>query len=514
MAVEQKARFIRDYWPNYRRRLLPLIMAVHLTIVAIAAIMALLIGIAQLNSIGFWMTILFATAMSLTINYFLFRIITEPLEMLTSAISHIAGEQNAAAAPNTNSVRYEKEGFNLLLQALYSLAANQPTESSEEGDSDKSAATQGMIAALNATPTGIVFMDKSGNITYANKSAPVRLLNNGTLALELIFDVDEPFENWRTNLGETSLQAQKTWTRVANKLTGEEDRKIFDIVASYEQGSDVEIVLTFFERTDDYAPEDNDLDFIAFAAHELRGPITVIRGYLDTLEDELSDRLKNDETILFNRLTVSANRLSGYINNILNAAKYDRRHLRIHLNEESLTDIYDSIKDDMSLRAVAQNRILQVEIPADLPKIGADRSGISEVIGNLVDNAIKYSHDGGVVSVTARPIGDTVEISIIDRGLGMPANVMSNLFHKFYRSHRSRETVAGTGIGLYICKIIVESHGGKISVRSVEGEGSTFTFTLPTYASIADKLESGDNANANLVQHQEGWIKNHGAMRG
>ena len=96
----------------------------------------------------------------------------------------------------------------------------------------------------------------------------------------------------------------------------------------------------------------------------------------------------------------------------------------------------------------------------------------------------------------------------------MPANVVNNLFQKFYRSHRSRETVAGSGIGLYISKAIVESHGGTISVHSTEGEGSTFTASIPTYASVAEKLADTDNNNQDLITHGKGWIKNHSMYRG
>jgi signal transduction histidine kinase len=97
----------------------------------------------------------------------------------------------------------------------------------------------------------------------------------------------------------------------------------------------------------------------------------------------------------------------------------------------------------------------------------------------------------------------------------MPGNVVSNLFHKFYRSHRSRETVSGTGIGLYISKAIVESHGGKIGVRSAEGEGSTFTFSLPIYSTVAGKLQAGNNSNESLIDRGDGsWIKNHAMFRG
>jgi signal transduction histidine kinase len=168
----------------------------------------------------------------------------------------------------------------------------------------------------------------------------------------------------------------------------------------------------------------------------------------------------------------------------------------------------------MDLRARAQNRLLSVEIPVGLPSVAADRASISEVMGNLIDNAIKYSNEGGAINVTAAIKGDMVEVSVEDHGIGMPGNVVSQLFQKFYRSHHSRETVAGTGIGLYISKGIVESHGGTISVRSEEGRGSTFTFALPIYATVAAKLQSGDNSNEGMIEHGNGWIKNHSMYRG
>lgn len=154
------------------------------------------------------------------------------------------------------------------------------------------------------------------------------------------------------------------------------------------------------------------------------------------------------------------------------------------------------------------------DFPDTLPTVAADTAAIGEVLSNLIDNAIKYSNEGGLVHVTAHVIPGFVEISVIDRGIGMPSNVLPNLFHKFYRSHRSRETVAGTGIGLYICKAIVSSHGGSVNVRSVENEGSTFSFTLPIYDTVATKLNADKGSNKSLIEHGSGWIRNHAMFRG
>lgn len=159
--------------------------------------------------------------------------------------------------------------------------------------------------------------------------------------------------------------------------------------------------------------------------------------------------------------------------------------------------------------------MLNVNVPEDLPNIAADRSSLSEVIVNLVDNAIKYSSEGGLIVVSAKPIDNFVEVSVQDNGIGIPGALLPHIFDKFYRSHRSRENTVGTGLGLYITKAIVESHGGSISVRSDEGHGTTFSFTIPTYASIADKLAKGDNSNESVIDKKDKkFIKNHSLYRG
>jgi two-component system phosphate regulon sensor histidine kinase PhoR/two-component system sensor histidine kinase VicK len=307
----------------------------------------------------------------------------------------------------------------------------------------------------------------------------------------------------------------KVWHRIADRIPGEDGRRIFDVVAYYNKEGErnIETILITIDRSAEYAPDDEDMDFIALAAHELRGPITVIRGYLDLLAEELNGTLDADQQILIDRLQVSAEQLTGYVNNILNVSRYDRNHLHLHLHEERLIDLVKALVPDLALRAKTKHRRLTFHIAEDLPTIAADRSSLSEVLSNLIDNAIKYSHDEGEVIVAAQVKGNFVEVTVQDFGIGMPGAVVGNLFSKFYRSHRSRQQVSGTGLGLYICKAIIESHGGSIWVRSKEGEGSTFGFTMPIYATVADKLSKDDNGNEQIIERSDGWIKNHAMYR-
>ena len=516
MAVTPKpAAMVRDYWPRYHKRALWLVILMQL-LAAGAVGSALVVGGVVTVGIPLWIIIGAVAAAALGINLVLFTQLLTPLKDLASALTHISGEPTIVTPPSPNAQHFERDGFKPLLQLIYELASDKAdVQANPAPDAATPPPVGDLATALDNTAAGFIVLGTNGKILYANKNAPVHTDPDGSVMIDLLEDDDFKLGDWLKACEETAVHSEKTWQRVANKIVGEEGRKIYDIVASYNKGSSAQVVLTLFEQTALYMPEDEDLDFLAFAAHELRGPITVIRGYLDVLDDELAPQLDTSQVELMKRLVVSANRLSSYVNNILNASRYDRRHLKVHLQEDSLAAIYDTISDDMQLRASSQNRLLAVQFPPDLPTVAADPASIGEVLSNLIDNAIKYSNEGGAVNVTAVTDGDFVKVVVEDHGIGMPGSVVSNLFHKFYRSHRSRETVAGTGIGLYICKAIVESHGGQISVRSNEGKGSTFEFSLPVYSTVAEKLQANHNSNEAFINHTEsGWIKNHAMYRG
>lgn len=502
---------VGDYWPRYRKRAIfyTVLVQVIVALIVVSALMAT----NAITSIELFVITLIATfATTGILNFILVTQLLVPLGDMAAALTHISGEQTIVTPPNPNDRHFERDGFKPLLQLVYSISAKRDAPEGEGTEDGKPAVSLG--DALATLPVGFVILDQNRKIVYANKAAPVRIDSDGNSSLELLFDNRDNLDAWLDECSERSVQSEKIWQRIANKVPGEENRKIYDINATYQKGKAAEVILTFLDRSAIYQPEDDDLDFIAFAAHELRGPITVIRGYLDVLGDELEGKIDEEQIELLSRLVVSANRLSGYINNILNASRYDRRHLKLRLKEDSLATIYSSIRDDMQLRASSQNRLLSVDLPDTLPTVAADATGISEVLANLIDNAIKYSHEGGVVNVTASASSDFVTVAVEDQGIGMPDQVIGNLFHKFYRSHRSRETVAGTGIGLYICKSIVESHGGTVGVKSAEGQGSTFTFSLPIYATVAEKLRANDHSNESFIGKGEGWIKNHSMYRG
>jgi len=514
MELTKIPRQANQFWPAFYKKILTVVILSQIFISLSVGVILILTDTFPVASVLLWSIVVSLLAVSLTISLIIFKFATNPTRDLMAAVLSVAGERSTLTPPSPNNEFYQQSGFGDALQTIYKLSSNQPMTSTTTMSISDTKTDFDLTSALDSTTCGFVALDHKRTIIYSNKPAPTHVDNNNVKILDLIFNGNDTLEAWLNNCEESAVHANHVWTRIPNCLPNQENRHFFDVFASYQKGATAETILTLVDRTSSYIVDEDNLDFISFAAHELRGPITVIRGYLDVLEDELGETLQDEQRELFHRLVVSANRLSGYINNILNTSRYDRRHLKIYLKQDTVAATYDIISDDMKLRASSQNRLLAVNIPANLPAIAVDRASMSEVFSNLIDNAIKYSNEGGSISVTAKVNRDFVEVAVQDNGIGMPDNVVRQLFQKFYRSHRSRETVSGTGIGLYISKAIVESHGGSISVRSEEGKGSTFTVSIPIYATVADKLKAGDNSNEGLISEGKGWINNHSMFRG
>ncbi len=500
-----------DYYRLHARRVFW--VAVVLQVALSGVLFCCLTLFAHIELVDLIVFVMLPTAVLQTFGLIvILRYALEPLSLLTRVVTHVSKEANNVTPPNLNGTYHEKTGLKALVDTIYDIAVNgtktEPTALTIADDLQET--------LLDTMPCGIIVLNEKREIIYSNKSAPIKVSEQSAKSIELIYSSDDTFDLWLSTVESNDVSASHIWTRVQNVLPDEADRKLYDVFASYHKNAPngVETVILCLDRTSHYAKDEEDMDFIALAAHELRGPITVIRGYLDVLSEELRPALRPDQQELFQRLEVSAARLSGYVGNILNVSRYDRRHLKVHLREDSLNEIYSTVADDLALRASTQNRLLSVELPTNLPTIAADRNSLTEVIANLVDNAIKYSNEGGQVNVTAGIEGDFVTFSVIDHGIGIPSSVLGSLFTKFYRSHRSRQTVAGTGLGLYISKAIVESHGGHMNLSSIEGEGSVFGFSVPIYSTVSEKLLSSDSENQGIIESGKGWIKNHSMYKG
>ncbi|MEG1490994.1 MAG: ATP-binding protein [Oscillospiraceae bacterium] len=224
-------------------------------------------------------------------------------------------------------------------------------------------------------------------------------------------------------------------------------------------------------------------EFVANVSHELRTPITSIRSYAETLQEGENLPPETEKNFL-NVIVNESDRMTKIVQDLLTLSRFDAGSIEFRFErfsfEKSLRDIFNA----MQLEAQKHQHKFTFELKTSLPEIVGDRTRIEQVLINMVSNAIKYTRDGGKVSVTAGQRDDIVWASVRDNGIGIPEDDVPKVFDRFYRvdKARSRES-GGTGLGLSIASEIVARHNGKIALTSREGFGTTITVSLPVEGS-------------------------------
>ncbi len=452
-------------------------------------------------------------ASCIPIGWLLARRVTRPLSFLSQAILHISPTEHSVAAPHMENLRLGRELITTLVDQLYGCVGTPGTTQ---------LVSPGELI-LQQIPLPLVGLDSQLQIVFANplaehysQQATGLVGKNVYNGFEMSFaDSGDNLDTWLQSCRASSVTAQKSWERVRLQVPGQARPSYFDLSASYSQHnpSGSEVMLVFFDHTDSYSMEDTSISFIALAVHELRTPLTVLRGYIEAMGEELEGKLTPETMTFMQRMEASAESLSGFVSNILNVAHIDQDSLALQLREENWTTLLERTVADMRVRAKVHNISIELKIAPDIPPVAADRISIAEVINNLLDNAIKYSHGKSqhIFVKSGLNTEGLVETTIQDFGVGIPSEVMPTLFEKFARNHRNRAAISGTGLGLYLSKALVSAHQGNLWVRSHEGKGSIFGFTLLPYAKLAETDKSSDTKN--ITTHPHGWIKNHSMTR-
>jgi len=222
-------------------------------------------------------------------------------------------------------------------------------------------------------------------------------------------------------------------------------------------------------------------EFISSISHELRTPLVSMTGYLHMMLDEKLGKLTDLQREGLEVSVKSLKRLTGLIEKMLFFASQQKER-ELNLTEFAISDLLDHCARLMAGAGEEKNIRIETETEADLPLIRADEDKIAQVVINLVDNAIKFSSEGGVVRLRARGVPDLerVEVLVIDQGRGIPAEDQENIFEKFWQAEAAEgEQRKGLGLGLALVKKIVEEHGGKVAISSEPGRGTSISFTLP-----------------------------------
>ena len=221
-------------------------------------------------------------------------------------------------------------------------------------------------------------------------------------------------------------------------------------------------------------------EFISFVSHELKQPMTAIKGYTDLLVKGLAGDLTDMQRSFLEVIRSNVDRMDTMVQELLDMSRIEAGRLRLEIGQVALREAIEEAVRAIRQEIEARRQTLEVEIAEPLPPVRADRNRVVQILTNLLSNAYKYTPEEGHIRVTVQPDGGVVICSVSDTGIGIAPEEQERLFTKFFRSqHPMVRSVPGTGLGLVITKSLVELQGGQIWVESEPGKGSTFTFTLP-----------------------------------
>ena len=478
----------------------------------------------ELTGYWFFAALLIVPILTLTIlPWITTNYLVQPTKLIWQAVLHIAPDTSNVPAPDLKKANLGRDLVESLVSHVYQLASV-AEDITKTAAKEQSSLDHDFVA--NSIPLPLIVLNKDDVIMFVNQNAAAYLRRdrqellgqNIYSAIDMSFTNERTFDRWLKDARAHKAVASQTWERVRLNLADMEQAKQpqFDLAAYYNRNNPngYETMLVMFDHTNQYAQDDQSMSFVALAVHELRTPLTLLRGYIEAFQEELAGKADPELQDFMKKMAVAAAQLSTFVNTILNVSRIENDQLSIQLRRESWQDILRSVTDTMQARAEVRGIHLELQLPDRLPAVGVDRTSITEVLNNLIDNAIKYSGTSNRIIIKTYINADgNVETTIQDFGVGIPDSATTHIFEKFYRNHRNRAQVGGTGLGLYLAKVMVGAHGGHIWVRSKEGSGSTFGFTVIPYSQVAADSKTSDNNSPDIVRSAHGWIKNHSMYR-
>jgi PAS domain S-box-containing protein len=344
-------------------------------------------------------------------------------------------------------------------------------------------------AAFQSTADGILIVDRSGKIVAFNQvytamwgiPEALAVKRNGQELLQFVLDQLKEPEAFLSRVHDLYNHPEET----SSDLLELKDGRLFerysqpqwlggDIVGRVWDFRDV----TERRRIERELQELNRLktEFLSTAAHELRTPLTSLRGFSELLLTREFDNARRRRYLRL--MNDQASQLGGLIDDLLDISRLEaKRALALSLAPIDIVQLVNEAL--LPFAETAPRHVIRVENIHPCPPVMADSCRIGQVLRNLLSNAVKYSPQGGDITLSAELVPGYLIIRVKDEGMGMTAEQQSHLFEKFYRADASNTAVTGTGLGLTICKLIVELHKGKIWADSQPGVGTTFYFSLP-----------------------------------
>lgn len=351
-----------------------------------------------------------------------------------------------------------------------------------------------MDMILSSMIDGIIALDFNKNIMLMNKAAEqITGFKLAGIEGKPINQFIHQFSGTDEVLPNTFCQNSYQQTLTLVGKNGKQTKiNLSTAIISSDTQTNLGCILILHDLTKEEELERMKLDFVSMASHELKTPLTSIVGYLTVFLDENKNKLQKEQADLLDRALISSRQLLSLVGNLLNVNKIERDQLAVSLQPLDYLSILNKAVTDLQNQAKLKNITLTLNLPQNpIPNIMADPIRITEVLDNLISNAINYTNSGGSVDISIQLTPVEVETIVSDTGIGIPQESIPQLFNKFYRvSAATQKASKGTGLGLYISKSIIEKHNGKIWVESKLNQGSKFHFSLPLVTKAETVIES------------------------
>jgi signal transduction histidine kinase len=222
-------------------------------------------------------------------------------------------------------------------------------------------------------------------------------------------------------------------------------------------------------------------EFLSIVSHELRTPLTSIYGFAETLLREDISFGEDERRTFLSYIASEAQQLTGIVDALLSVARLEAGDLQVQLAPTDLRDVVSDVVSSAERELVNGGRFV-IDVPEEPLDAAADREKVRQILANLVDNAVKFSPQGGTVTIAARRTADAVQVRVVDEGSGVPPGEQERIFRKFYRADAVGPAGGGSGLGLFIARGLASAMGGRLWMDSETGEGASFVFELPTGA--------------------------------
>ncbi len=412
--------------------------------------------------------------LAILIGIFSTGAIVKPIKKLTQITQSIAGGEISS--------RVEVKSNNELGQLLQNF--NLMTDRVHEQIDKISVEKQRLETILNNMNEGVLLVNGASEITYANPAAVIMLNLPDMYVGRALIEINRiPELQALLNEAEQSADVAYAEIRLGNLMESEAEVTIVPVA------TESEYVIVIHDVSHVRKLERIRADFVANVSHELRTPLTTIHGYAETLLNSSTKSKKRKEFIV--KILKHSARLSRLVSDLLELARLESGDVELkrsqcHLNSfhEPIMDIFEPVFDESEL-------ILKWDIPENLPQVNVDHQLLMQVFINLIDNAVKYTPDGGEIEVSAELSGtnsdvvNEVVVHVKDAGIGIPLESQSRVFERFYRVDTGRaRKMGGTGLGLAITKHILLCHDGRIWLESELGQGTVFHFALPIIGQV------------------------------